>query len=88
MHLDDLRPGTTADAVVVIDVFRAFTAAPWCYAAGATSVLLAPTVKVARLPLTLKGMGCACGQAGVTVGSSTVSVYAPSASPPPSARWR
>mgnify|MGYP001189185504 CR=1 FL=1 len=44
VHLDDLPPGATADAVVVIDVCRAFTVAPWCYGVGAASVLLASCV--------------------------------------------
>jgi 2-phosphosulfolactate phosphatase len=42
-HLDDLGPANSAEAVVVIDVLRAFTTAPWCYEMGARSVLLAPT---------------------------------------------
>ena len=42
-HLDDLPTTISADAVV--DVFRAFTTAPWCYESGARSVLLAPTIE-------------------------------------------
>jgi 2-phosphosulfolactate phosphatase len=44
-HLDDVGGAKPVDAVVVIDVFRAFTTAPWCYEAGARSVLLAPTIE-------------------------------------------
>ena len=44
-HLDDLPTTISADAVVVVDVFRAFTTAPWCYESGARSVLLAPTIE-------------------------------------------
>lgn len=44
-HLDDLPRTVSADAVVVVDVFRAFTTAPWCYESGASSVLLAPTIE-------------------------------------------
>ena len=44
-HLDDLPRTVSADAVVVVDVFRAFTTAPWCYESGARSVLLAPTIE-------------------------------------------
>jgi 2-phosphosulfolactate phosphatase len=46
-HLDDVGPANSADAVVVVDVFRAFTTAPWCYEAGARSVLLASTIEEA-----------------------------------------
>ena len=44
-HLDEVLPTISADAVVVVDVFRAFTTAPWCYESGASSVLLAPTIE-------------------------------------------
>lgn len=46
-HLDDVGPANSADAVVVVDVIRAFTTAPWCYEAGARSVLLASTIEEA-----------------------------------------
>ena len=36
-----------ADAVVVIDVLRAFTTAPWCWERGATAILLAGSVEQA-----------------------------------------
>jgi 2-phosphosulfolactate phosphatase len=47
VHLDDVRQLPSVDAAVVIDVLRAFTVAPWCYARGAHDVLLAPTLEAA-----------------------------------------
>lgn len=47
MTVAEVRSTPPADAAVVIDVVRAFTVAPWCYARGARGVLLAPTLEAA-----------------------------------------
>lgn len=50
-HANDLAPdedlGDTYDLAVVIDVIRAFTAAPWVLRQGAARLLLAPNADVA-----------------------------------------
>ena len=47
VNVDQARELPGVDAAVVIDVLRAFTVAPWCYARGARDVLLAPTLEAA-----------------------------------------
>lgn len=47
VDLDDVPQIPSVDVAVVIDVLRAFTVAPWCYARGAHDVLLAPTLEAA-----------------------------------------
>lgn len=49
VHVDDLTEplGPDVDIAVVVDVIRAFTAAPWCLARGAARLLLAPSLDAA-----------------------------------------
>jgi 2-phosphosulfolactate phosphatase len=47
VDLDAMREPVDTPAAVVIDVMRAFTVAPWCFARGATAVYLAPDVEAA-----------------------------------------
>jgi 2-phosphosulfolactate phosphatase len=47
VHVEEVPQLPRVDAAVVIDVLRAFTVAPWCYARGARDVLLAPTLEAA-----------------------------------------
>jgi len=50
-HVDELETepdaAAGADVAVVIDVVRAFTTTPWCLAAGASRVLMAPSLAAA-----------------------------------------
>ncbi len=47
VQLDDLGEPVRTPAAVVIDVIRAFTTAPWCFARGAAAVHLAADVDAA-----------------------------------------
>lgn len=47
VHLSDLSGPVRTQAAVVVDVMRAFTAAPWCFARGAGAVYLAADVESA-----------------------------------------
>jgi 2-phosphosulfolactate phosphatase len=47
VHLNELAGPVPRSAAVVIDVMRAFTVAPWCFARGAAAVRLAPSIAAA-----------------------------------------
>jgi 2-phosphosulfolactate phosphatase len=47
VHLNDLSGPVGTEAAVVVDVMRAFTVAPWCFARGAAAVYLAADVEAA-----------------------------------------
>jgi 2-phosphosulfolactate phosphatase len=47
VQLNDLSGPVCTEAAVVVDVMRAFTAAPWCFARGAAAVYLAADVESA-----------------------------------------
>ena len=47
IQVNDVNGPPSCDAAVIVDVLRAFTVAPWCFASGADEVFLAPSVEAA-----------------------------------------